>query len=236
MNLTGRPQDVLLDVAGQVLTFRPTVEGAVVTIEPAAPAPTVAITDPDGAAVAILEAPAISGNNLTLEREWVSATTPEDLADPYKAVWTFKDSVGGKLWALPQRFFLLAELWVSQVVEADVTGLDSQVKKMVGSAALAPWIREAWGDLWDLVYKKTTLHPSRWPADRFREAHIEQTKFRLYAYSITRKPDDRWESLAGMHQSQAKEMVEAILADPSIIVRGADAGVGKDKTRRMGYF
>ncbi|MBU1213551.1 MAG: hypothetical protein KJ587_20140 [Alphaproteobacteria bacterium] len=230
MNLLGRIQDLIVGVS-TALQYRATVDGAIVSITGT---PTVAVTNPSGVAVAIAEAVTVSGSVMTLTRTWLSAVTPANYLAPYTAVWSFV--VAGVTHKRTQKFFLLSNLWESQVVEADITDLDASIKPMVANTALADWIREAWGDFWDMVSSKTFMHPSRWPADRFRQAHIEQTKYRLYAWSITRKADDRWEGLAAMHKRAAEQQVDRILADPSVVVTGADADVGRNRMRTPWFF
>jgi hypothetical protein len=235
MNLLGRPQDILVGME-DTLWYRPTLDGAIVSIE-AAPAPSVVITDPDGDSVTIAESPARDGTDkLKLSRTWTVGTTPSSYLKPYRAVWTF--SVGGVSYSQPQHFFVLPNLFISQVVESDLTDLDSQVKTQAGQASgtLARWIREAWGDIWDLVWEMTHMHPCRYPADRFRQAHIEQACYRLYEWTITRQPSDAWLDAARRHQARAKQCIESIISNPKIIVLGADADVGHNRQRLHGFF
>jgi hypothetical protein len=231
--LLGRPQDILVGVP-QILRWRATVDGAAATIA-ASPAPTVeSVTKPDGTTVAITESPTLSSPTLSLARTWVAAVTPANLLLTHKIIWGY--TVGSSRYYGTQRFFLIDEPWDSQVIEADITGIDPQIKQMVGNTALSTWIQEAWGDLWDLIWSLTHRHPASWSPDYFRQAHIEQTKYRLYADSITRKPDDRWETLAGMHKAQAEQLVRAIVQNPNIAPRGGDSGVVHLHERELGFW
>lgn len=234
-NLLGRPQDLLVGVS-ETLWYRPTLDGDVVTIADS-PAPTITVTDPDGSSVAITETPAKSGTDkLYLTRTWVAATTPTNYLKPYKAVWSF--AVGSTTYNQVQYFFLLGNLFISQVVEADITNLDPVIQNQAGqgSGSLATWIREAWGDIWDMVWSMTHMHPSRWPSDRFRNAHIEQAKFRIYEYTLTRQPNDAALGAAMRHEARAKKMVREIVSNPKIVVLGADADVSQNRERIPGFF
>jgi hypothetical protein len=231
--LVGRPQDILVGVP-QTLQWRVTKDGAAATVA-ASPAPTVeSVTNPSGVAVSVAESPALASPILSLTRTWVASVTPANLLSTYKIIWGY--TVSGSRYYGTQRFFLIDEPWDSQVIEADITGIDPQIKQMVGGNALSTWIQEAWGDLWDLIWSLTHRHPASWSPDYFRQAHIEQTKCRLYADSITRKPDDRWETLAGLHQARAEELVRAIVTNPNITPRGGDAGVVQLHERLPGFW
>ena len=234
MNLLGRTQDILVGVP-EVLWFRPTLDGDVVTIA-VSPAPTVAVEDPDGTAVTVAESPAINSTNLTLTRTWVAATTPSNYLAPYKITWAY--TVGTTRHYAVQYFFLLANLFISQVVEGDITDLDPQVKTQAGQASgsLSPWIEESWGDLWDMVWQMTHLHPSRYPSDRFRNAHIEQAKYRIYEWTIARQAADSWIAAAKRHEARAKAYVNFIVSNPRIVVLGADENVGNDRQRQPGFY